>query len=73
VGIILYLCNLSKRLSWLILIGAAVLKLLLAWHATGNFWRMTADLGYQECFPGAAGCPPLPAEAPSWWELFFSF
>jgi len=32
---------------------------------------MTAALGYKECFPDAAGCPPLPADASPWWRLFF--
>lgn len=70
-GIIAYRSRLSTWLRWLILLAAAAVTLWLAVHAADEFWQMTAALGYKRCFPDAAGCPPMPADALPWWRLFF--
>jgi hypothetical protein len=55
----------------LILVAAAGLALLLASRARFRFWAMAAELGYEQCFPDAHGCPPLTDQATPWWGLFF--
>jgi hypothetical protein len=55
----------------LILVAAEGLALLLASGARVRFWAMAADLGYEQCFPDAHGCPPLTDQATPWWVLFF--
>jgi hypothetical protein len=72
-GVIGYQSNRSARWRALILLVAAVATLILASHAASAYWKMTSALGYERCFPGASGCPPLPANAPAWWALFFGF
>lgn len=72
-GIVDYQRNRSARWRWLILLSAAVVTLVMAWHATSSFWHMAGDLGYKECFPDAAGCAPLTGQETPWWVLFFSF
>jgi hypothetical protein len=55
----------------LILVAVAGLALLLASRASSRFWAMATELGYEQCFPDAHGCPPLTPQATPWWGLFF--
>lgn len=58
-------------LRWAILLGAAALAVAAASHAGNNFWRLHEELKIGMCFIDFPGCPPLPAQAPPWWKLFF--
>lgn len=58
-------------LRWAILLGAAALAVAMASRAGNNFWRLHEDLNIGMCFIDFPGCPPLPAQAPPWWKLFF--
>lgn len=70
-GALIYFRVRARRpLGWLVLGATLLIVWALAWHATLGFWHMTAGLGYQECFPDAQGCLPLPATATPWWILF---
>jgi hypothetical protein len=71
-GILLYQRSRALRWRWLILLAAAGLTWLLAWHATFNYWQMVADLGYERCLPDAAGCAPLAGRGRPWWALFLA-
>jgi hypothetical protein len=72
IGMVGYQRSRSAWLRWLILLGAFVVALVMAWHATFSFWRMTDDLGYVRCFPDAQGCAPLTGQETPWWVLFLS-
>jgi len=63
----------SARWRGLILLVAVVATLMLAWHSTDRYWKMTGALGFVRCLPDAAGCPPIPPQAPAWWALMFGF
>ena len=71
-GIVGYQRNRSAWWRWLILLSAAVVTLVMAWHATSSFWHMASDLGYVRCFPDAHSCAPLTGKETPWWILFFS-
>ena len=71
-GILLYQRSRALRWRWLILLAAAGLTWLLAWHATLNYWQMVADLGYERCLPDASGCAPLAGRGRPWWALFLA-
>lgn len=70
-GIAGYQHNRSARWRWLILLATVVVTLAMAFHAANSFWHMVGDLGYDECFPDAHGCPPLTGQETPWWALFF--
>ncbi len=70
-GMLAYFRLRTSAWRWLVLLAAAVLVVLAAWNAAGNFWQMTAELGYHQCFPDAAGCPPLAGRGQPWWVLFW--
>ena len=71
-GILLYQRSQTVRWRWLILLAAAGVTWLLAWHAALNYWQMVADLGYERCLPDAAGCAPLAGRGSPWWALFLA-
>ena len=71
-GVIGYQHSRQNWAGWLILISVAIVTLLMASNAANNFWEMSADLGYQECFPDAYDCAPLAGRGNPWWILFFS-
>jgi len=72
-GILLYQRSRARRRwRWLILLAAAGLAWLLAWHVTLNYWQMAADLGYERCLPDAAGCPSLAGRGQPWWALLLA-
>ena len=62
----------SALRRWLILLAVAIVALFAASHASSSFWDMVGDLGYEQCFPDAHGCPPLTGHETPWWILFFS-
>lgn len=71
-GVIGYQYRRSGWPGWLILLAVAALTLLMASHAANNYWEMSAELGYQECFPDAFDCAPLAGRGDPWWLLFFT-
>lgn len=73
VGILLYQSSRARRRwRWLLLLAAAGLAWLLAWHLTLAYWQMAAELGYTRCLPDAAGCAPLAGRGRPWWALLFA-
>ena len=60
------------RSGWLILLSAAAMTYVMAWHATMSYWRMAGELGYDRSFPDAQGCKPLTGQETPSWVLFFS-
>jgi len=62
----------SLKVALPVLLAAAVLTFLAAGYATANFWAYTDSLGVEMCFLDYTGCPPLPADHPTWWSFFFS-
>ena len=72
-GIVAYQrTHLTRLLRGFILLAVAILTLFVASHAANNFWDMTSELGYEECFPDGHGCAPLTGQETPWWVLFFS-
>ena len=72
-GVFVYHRSRATRLGrGLMLLGVAGVVLVMAWHATFNFWEMASALGYAQCFPDAHGCAPLTGQETPWWILFFS-
>lgn len=64
----------QARVIWLrlaVLLAGGALMLWAANHAMGNFWQLHENLNIERCFIDARGCPPLPVDAPDWWQLFF--
>lgn len=62
----------SSRLRSLLLLAAAAVTIVMAWHAASSFWQMAGDLGYVRCFLDAHSCAPLTGKETPWWSLFFS-
>jgi hypothetical protein len=59
----------SRLQGGLLLLSLAVFTFFLAWSISFNYWDMTSDLGYFQCFPDAYGCPPLTGGETPWWDL----
>jgi hypothetical protein len=73
-GAIGYWClPFSRRWRWLVLLAVGTVALLTASHAANSFWGMASDLGYEQCFPDAHGCPPLAGRGLPWSGLVFGF
>lgn len=70
-GIAGYQRSRSVRWRWLILLAAAVVTLVMAWHAAMSYWQMADDLGYVRCMPDFRDCAPLTGRETPWWVLFF--
>ena len=61
----------SVTVRWLILLSVAIITLILAFHASQNYWHMAGDF-CGACFPDGQGDPPLTGNEAPWWVLFFS-
>jgi hypothetical protein len=73
IGIFGYQRNTSFGSGVLILVLIGFATIVLALHASQNYWQMVGDLGYRNCIPDASGCAPLTGKETPWWILFIRF